>query len=310
VGACGLGNAAWTPTTTPSGWQVQAYASGPDSDPGFIHVELSLSPPLPSIGVDFGLALLWQRDGFGVPCPGRKEQALSLTISQLGKQFGIRRYPNFNSWPASSSMADPSMAQSKVFQGMLRTVLVAAGCASSCVVQGGEENREPDPTAVVGVVRFEAKNQAGAIVGSGCLLIDNGREGERIRFRAASGDRIELTERNEMIREDRTVWAQHAGDEAYWCSKTNGKPYNPAIDARCLKTVSGKTTRACLVETDWAGKVSSAELIPADAGLDSGKVQGFRLQIDVLGQGEQCALWQCGDENPLSATVAFVIEKP
>jgi len=51
-------------------------------------------------------------------------------------------------------------------------------------------------------------------------------------------------------------------------------------------------------------------LIPADAGLDSGKVQGFRLQIDVLGQGEQCALWQCGDENPLSATVAFVIEKP
>ena len=69
VGACGLGNAAWTPTTTPSGWQVQAYASGPDSDPGFSHVELSLLPPLPSIGVDFGLALLWQRGGFAVSLP-------------------------------------------------------------------------------------------------------------------------------------------------------------------------------------------------------------------------------------------------
>jgi hypothetical protein len=222
----------------------------------------------------------------------------------------MHRYSNFTNTPASPPMADPAMAQSKVFQGMLRTVLVAAGCASSCVVQGGEENYQTD-TAMIELIRYEAKNQDGVIVGSGCT-VKTGDTGERIHFSAAPGDRIELTERTEVILDKRATVDQHGLDDAFWCSqKSQALASFQPIDARCFKTVERSSTVACFLEHDWVGKISHAELIPPEAELKPGKVLGFTLQIDVLAQGKQCAVSQCaGEDTPSGAGVIFVIDKP
>jgi len=222
----------------------------------------------------------------------------------------MRRCSNSNNWPASPSMADRSMAQSKVFQGMLRTVLVAAACASSCVVQGGEENYQTD-TAMVEVIRYEAKNQDGVLVGSGCT-VQTGETGERIHFKAAPGDRVELTERTELIVDKRSTVEQHGLDDAFWCSQKSQSlaSYVP-IDARCLKSVESGSTVACFLDRDWVGKITHAEFIPPQAEPKPGTVLGFTLHIDVLAQGKQCAVSQCpGVDTPSGAGVIFVVDKP
>jgi len=210
-------------------------------------------------------------------------------------------------------VADSSMARSKLFQRMLRTVLVAAGCASSCVVQGGEENyhSEQSDTAFIELIRYEAKNPDGVMVGSGCT-VHTGETGERIRFSALPGDRIELTERTELVVEKRAILEQHGLEDAFWCSqKSQALGSFQPIDARCFKTVAKSSTVACFLEHEWVGKITHAELIPPEAELRPGKVLGFSWQIDVLAQGKQCAVSQCpGEETPSGAGVIFVIDKP
>lgn len=209
----------------------------------------------------------------------------------------------------SLSTGDRSVANNRTLRHMLRTLLLVASGASGCVVQGGEENHQTD-TAIVGLIRYEAKNQDGVTVGSGCT-VHTGETGERIHFSAAPGDRIELTERYEMVVDQRASVDQHGLDDAFWCSRqSQGLAYDQPVDGRCLKTVGGKSTEPCFLGSDWVGRASSAQLIPPDAELKPGKVLGFSLQIDVLANGKQCAVWQCADETPAGAFVAFVVDKP
>jgi hypothetical protein len=178
---------------------------------------------------------------------------------------------------------------------------------SACIVQGGEENGRETDSSWVGVIKFEAVNQDGEVVGSGCT-IDAGKFYDQIRFHAAAGDRVELTERFEAVVTTAATAEKHVSEPEYWCAQTETRRYDQALDARCWKSIEPDTSDACFLERGLVGEIESVELLPEIAPPTDGKLDGFKLSIAVRGSGKQCVQMRCTDSGIGREQLAFVVE--
>lgn len=184
---------------------------------------------------------------------------------------------------------------------------LAAWLGTGCVVQGGEEAERETSLLWVGVVRFEAKNQHGEVVGSGCTF-DTSRYDERIRFAARPGDLIELNERFAAVATTAETAAKYEADADYWCARTDTFLYSQAPDPTCWKSLEPDDSEACFLEGDVAGIVESAALVPASDQPVPGKTEGFTLSVRVRSAGRQCVTIGCGEAGSTGERLAFVIE--
>jgi hypothetical protein len=68
-GSCGVDSSAWGAVAEDAEWVVEAAATEPEEDPGFIHVEVKLVPPAEYTVGDWGLGLSWERGGLQANLP-------------------------------------------------------------------------------------------------------------------------------------------------------------------------------------------------------------------------------------------------
>jgi hypothetical protein len=211
-------------------------------------------------------------------------------------------------------MAPPSLTtpqhrrQRRVgWSGLVGSAL-AAWLVAGCIVQGGEEaERETTSWYSVGLVRFEAKNQRGEIVGSGCTF-DTARYREQIRFAAKEGDLVELNERFSLVATTLATVEKYKADADYWCGRTDTMLYHTAPDPRCWKSLDPDDSVECFLEGNIAGTIESVALVPASDEPQAGKTEGFALSIRVHGAGRQCVDLRCGEAGLRGEQLAFVIE--
>jgi hypothetical protein len=186
-------------------------------------------------------------------------------------------------------------------------IAILACLSSACIVQGGEEKDRETESHWVGIVRFEAINQDGEIVGSGCT-VDAPRYHDQIRFSAAAGDRVELTERFEMVPATVASAEAHADDAGFWCSQTDTYPYHEVFDVSCWKAVPPRDSEACYLEGGVVGLIEGTAFVPPASQPIAGKTEGFTLSIVVSDVGKQCVQMRCNDTGPRREQLAFVVE--
>lgn len=184
---------------------------------------------------------------------------------------------------------------------------LASALASACVVQGGEERGRESDLATVGVLRFEATNGAGETVGSGCTL-DLPDYYDRVRFRAESGDTVELTERFQAVWTTAADSKAHAGDVDYWCAQRDTRRYVNVPDPSCWKVLEPNQSDACFTEGGVAGAIDQTRFVPDTPQAEQDATDGFKLFISVKKSGKQCVNVTCGASFPPREQIAFVIE--
>lgn len=77
-GACTLGSSAWSAVAEDDEWVVEASASEPLDDPGFVHVEVKLVPPADATVGDWGLGAIWDGRGTTTSLPRHEGAAPEL----------------------------------------------------------------------------------------------------------------------------------------------------------------------------------------------------------------------------------------
>lgn len=190
----------------------------------------------------------------------------------------------------------------------LRSALLALALAlSGCVVQGGEERGRETASYWVGVIRFEAVNQAGEVVGAGCT-VDAPKFHDQVRFRAQLGDRVELTERFEAVPTTVATAENHRDDAEYWCAQAETRRYDQVLDVSCWKSVAPDASDACSLEGGLVGSIENRRFVPDLPGPTAGKTDGFTLSIAILGSGKQCVQMRCMDTGIGREQLAFVVE--
>lgn len=186
-------------------------------------------------------------------------------------------------------------------------VLGLALAVPACIVQGGEERgRETEP-AWVGVIRFDAVNQDGTVVGTGCT-IDSAAFHDRIQFSAVPGDRVELTERFEAVVATVETAEKHRNDPEYWCAQTETRRYDQVLDVGCWRSLEPDASEACALEGALVGNIESTRFVPDLPAPTAGKTDGFTLSISVLGAGKQCIQMRCADTGIGREQLAFVVQ--
>jgi hypothetical protein len=188
----------------------------------------------------------------------------------------------------------------------LRSVLLALALPG-CVVQAGEEEDRGPPLYWVGVLRFEAVNQNGEVVGSGCT-VDAPKYHDQVRFRAQPGDRVELTERFVAVPTTVATAKSHRDDPEYWCAQAETRRYEQVLDVSCWKSLTPDASDACWLEGGIVGRIESRKFVPDLAVPTAGKTDGFTLSIAVLGSGKQCIQMRCTDTGLGREQLAFVVE--
>jgi hypothetical protein len=186
-------------------------------------------------------------------------------------------------------------------------ITIFASLSSACVVQGGEEKDRETAPHWVGIVRFEAINQDGEVVGSGCT-VDAPKYHDQIRFNAVAGDRVELTERFEAVPTTVASADAHADDSQFWCSQTETHRYDQVLDVSCWKSVAPDDSEACFLEGSLVGRIESSAFVPAASQPVAGKTDGFTLSIAVLDVGKQCVQMRCSETGLGREQLAFVVE--
>jgi len=187
------------------------------------------------------------------------------------------------------------------------SAFLASALASACVVQGGEEHGRENDLATVGILRFEATNGAGDVVGSGCTL-DLPAYYDRVRFQAKSGERVELTERFQAVWTTKDVAKAHAEDVDYWCAQRDTQKYVNVPDPTCWKVLEPSQSNACFTEEGVAGAIDATRFVPDTPQAVQDETDGFKLSITVKGSGKQCVNVTCGSSFPAREQLAFVIE--
>jgi hypothetical protein len=201
------------------------------------------------------------------------------------------------------------MANRGVGQTRLKrwVVVVLASTTGGCIVHGGEEETHQPEWSTVGIVRFEATNQAGKTVGSGCTL-DRSEYRDQIRFNAASGDKVDLSERFLAVITTPTAATEHADDPDYWCAQTDTQRYESVSDARCWTTLAPKDSDACFLEEATVGSIDGVAFLPDSSRLVQSETDGFTLSISVLNLGKQCVETKCPNSGLPGEQLAFVVE--
>jgi len=191
---------------------------------------------------------------------------------------------------------------------LIRTSPLALVLAlTGCIVQGGEEQGRETDLLSVGVIRYEAINQTGKLVGSGCT-IDASKFYDQIHFGAAPGDRVELSERFEAVATTVAMVDKHRDDAEYWCSQTDTRRYHQVLDVSCWKSVEPDASEACWFESALVGSIEAHKFIPELAVPTAGKTDGFTLSIAVLASGKQCIQMRCTEGGIGREQLAFVVE--
>jgi hypothetical protein len=72
-GACAAGPSAWAAVPDGAEWVIEASASEPAEDPGFLHVEVKMVPPAEATVGDWGLGLAWDRGGVHTNLPRHED---------------------------------------------------------------------------------------------------------------------------------------------------------------------------------------------------------------------------------------------
>lgn len=205
-------------------------------------------------------------------------------------------------------MVAPGVAKnSGTIVSAARLTLVLTLASTSCIVQGGEERGRETDSLSVGVIRFEAVNQDGKLVGSGCT-VDAAKFYDQIHFSAAPGDRVELSERFEAVVTTVATAEKHRDDAEYWCAQTDTRRYNQVLDVGCWKSVEPDASEACWLEGALVGSIESHQFIPDIAVPTAGKTDGFTLSIAVLASGKQCVQMRCTEAGIGREQLAFVVE--
>jgi hypothetical protein len=187
------------------------------------------------------------------------------------------------------------------------TPLALAFALTACIVQGGEERGRETDSSWGGVIRYEAVNQAGKVVGSGCT-VDAPKFYDQIHFSAAPGDHVELTERFEAVVTTVATAEKHRDDAEYWCGQTDTRRYDQVLDVSCWKSVEPDASEACSLEGALVGNIESHKFVPDLASPTPGKTDGFTLSIAVLASGKQCVQMRCMDTGIGREQLAFVVE--
>lgn len=182
---------------------------------------------------------------------------------------------------------------------------------SGCLVQGGEEagrHNRPLP-ATRGISRFEAQNQDGEVVGSGCTLDWDGfREG--VRFSAKAGDQVVLRQLFSRVAADVEKPSEaQMNDPEYWCG-VGSKPYRYAgvLDGECAQAVEPELSESCRNEAGLAARIDAFEYIPNVALPKAAEVDGYAMSLHVLGKGRQCVQLRCSRTEPSLELMLFVVQ--
>jgi hypothetical protein len=203
-------------------------------------------------------------------------------------------------------MVDPAAPQSSTAVARYAALALAL-VAPACIVQGGEEQGRETASSWVGVIRFEAVNQDGKVVGTGCT-IDSAKYYDRIQFSAVPGDRVELTERFEAVATTAGTAEKHRNDPEYWCGQTETRPYDQVLDVRCWRSLEPDASDTCALEGALVGNIESTQFVPDLPAPTAGKTDGFTLSISVLGSGKQCIQMSCTDAGIGREQLAFVVQ--